>query len=95
MLSSVLHSQRAVQVNVEIMRTFVRLRRILTVNAELARRLDEIERRVGDHDEQFVQLVRVIRQLMEPPLAPKKRPIGFHANVSDDGPISKTKARRK
>jgi hypothetical protein len=82
MLSSVLRSQRAVNVNIEIMRTFVRLRKLLAANAELAARLDELERRVGTHDEQFVQVVRAIRQLMEPPTTPARRRIGFH--VPDD-----------
>jgi len=81
MLSSVLRSPRAVNVNIEIMRAFVRLRKILAVNAELAQRLDELERRVGKHDEQFVQVIRAIRQLMEPPANPKRRKIGFHAGV--------------
>src|SRR3990170_8800273 len=60
MLSSVLRSERAVHVNVEIMRAFVRLRKILAANADLARRLDELERRVGDHDEQLIHVVRAI-----------------------------------
>lgn len=64
MLSSVLRSERAVLVNIEIMRAFVRLRQILAVNADLARRLDELERHVGEHDEQFVHVIRAIRQLM-------------------------------
>ena len=78
MLSSVLRSRRAVQVNIEIMRAFVRLRRILAVNSELARRLDELESRVQGHDEQFVHVIRAIRQLMAPPESPKRRRIGFH-----------------
>jgi hypothetical protein len=57
MLSSVLRSKRAARVNVEIMRAFVRLRRILAVNTELAHRLDELEQRVGEHDEQFVEVI--------------------------------------
>ena len=77
MLSSVLRSQRAVQVNVEIMRAFVRLRRILAVNTDLARRLNELERRVGEHDAQLVHVVRAIRQLMEPPPAPRDGELVF------------------
>jgi hypothetical protein len=69
MLSSVLHSRRAVQVNVEIMRTFVRLRRILAENATLARRLDELEKK---YDIQFKVVFDAIRKLMQPP-EPKKR----------------------
>ncbi len=78
MLSSVLRSERAVQVNIEIMRVFVRLRQIIAVNADLARRLDEIEDRMGDHDEQFIHVLRAIRELMTPPAAAKRRRIGFH-----------------
>jgi hypothetical protein len=73
----VLRSDRAVRVNVEIMRAFVRLRRVLAQNAELARRLDELEARFGSHDEQFSAVIRAIRELMEPPAAPKKGRIGF------------------
>jgi hypothetical protein len=93
MLSSVLRSERAVQVNIEIMRAFVRLRQILAVNADLARRLDELEHRMGEHDEQFVHVIQAIRQLMEPPPATKRRRIGFHA--ADDEQTSTPSARRK
>jgi hypothetical protein len=79
MLSSVLHSEQAVQVNIEIMRVFVRLRQILAVNAEIARRLDQVEKHLGEHDEQFIHVIRAIRELMEPPPASKRRRIGFHA----------------
>jgi hypothetical protein len=77
MLSSVLRSPRAVQVNVEIMRAFVRLRRILAENAGLAQRLDELEKK---YDVQFRVVFDTIRQLMQPP-EPKKKRIGF---VTDD-----------
>jgi ORF6N domain len=79
MLSSVLRSQRAVQVNIEIMRAFVRLRQLLAASADLARRLDEVERHLAQHDGQFVDVIRAIRQLMEPPARPPRRRIGFHA----------------
>jgi hypothetical protein len=84
MLSSVLRSQRAVAVNIEIMRAFVRLRRILAANAEITERLDEIEKHLGNHDEQFVEVIRAIRQLMEPPSRPPQRGIGFHVPTDDD-----------
>ena len=77
MLSSVLRSKRAAQVNVEIMRAFVRLRRILSGNAGLAQRLDELEKK---YDVQFKVVFDTIRQLMQPP-EPKKKRIGF---VTDD-----------
>ena len=73
MLSSVLNSPRAIAVNIEIMRAFVRLRLILASNKELSRRLDELE---AGTDASFRQVFAVIRQLMAPP-EPKKRPIGF------------------
>lgn len=78
MLSSVLNSERAVQVNIEIMRTFVRLRRMLGSNAELARKLEEMERK---YDHQFKVVFDAIRQLMTPP-EPKRKQIGFHAKSS-------------
>ncbi len=65
------------RVNVEIMRAFVRLRQVLATNAELARRLDNLEAKVGTHDEQFVAVIRAIRELMEPPPDPPRRRIGF------------------
>ena len=78
MLSSVLRSDRAVQVNVEIMRTFVRLRRLIGQNRELAQRLDALE---SKYDRQFKVVFDAIRELMTPPSPPTKRRIGF---VSSD-----------
>jgi hypothetical protein len=66
MLSSVLNSERAVQVNIAIMRAFVRLREILETNRELARKFEELEARVGKHDEQIGSIIEAIRQLMAP-----------------------------
>lgn len=77
MLSSVLHSDRAVAVNIEIMRAFVRLREILSSNAELARRLDDLEKK---YDIQFRAVFDAIRQLMIPPASSKKVRIGFHVS---------------
>ncbi len=74
MLSSVLRSSRAVQVNIEIMRAFVRLRRLVDSNAELRRRLDELEKK---YDAQFASVFEAIRQLMQPAPVPPKRRIGF------------------
>jgi hypothetical protein len=75
MLSSVLNSERAVQVNIEIMRTFVRLRRILASHSELARKLDAMEKK---YDAQFKIVFDAIRQLMAPPEPePPKKRIGF------------------
>jgi phage regulator Rha-like protein len=73
MLSSVLRSQRAIQVNIEIMRAFIRLRQMLASHVELARKLDALEKK---YDAQFKQVFEAIRHLMAPP-EPKRRPIGF------------------
>jgi len=73
MLSSVLRSQRAIQVNIEIMRAFIRLRQMLTSHAELARKLDALEKK---YDAQFKDVFEAIRQLMAPP-EQKRRAIGF------------------
>jgi hypothetical protein len=77
MLSSVLNSDRAIRVNVAIMRVFVKLRKMLETNSELARKFSELERRVGKHDEQIAAILEAIRQLMTPPEKPR-REIGFH-----------------
>jgi hypothetical protein len=87
MLSSVLRSPQAVQVNIEIMRAFVRLRRILSEHQELARRIDDLE---GRYDQQFRSVFEAIRQLMTPPPAPPKNPIGFTAKISSSKSGKKT-----
>ncbi len=74
MLSSVLRSQRAVQVNIEIMRAFVRLREMVTTHKELERKLKALEKK---YDAQFKAVFDAIRKLMEPPPARPKRQVGF------------------
>ena len=74
MLSSVLNSDRAVRVNIEIMRAFVRLRQLLASHADLARKLDALERK---YDAQFRVVFDAIRQMMEPPPEKPKGRIGF------------------
>jgi len=78
MLSSVLRSGRAVAVNIQIMRAFVRLRQYLASHDELRRKLEDLERRLGEHDEQIAAVFEAIRQLMAEPEPPAKPPIGFH-----------------
>lgn len=80
MLSSVLRSERAVAVNIEIMRAFVRLREILASHTDLARRLDELEQK---YDAQFRAVFDAIRQLMIPPETSPKRRIGFHVRYGE------------
>ena len=77
MLSSVLNSDRAIEVNIAIMRAFVRLRKIMSTHKDLARKLGDLERKLNEHDEKFAVVFEAIRQLMAPPAAPAKRRIGF------------------
>ena len=77
MLSGVLHSRRAVQVNVAIMRAFVKLRHVLSANKKLIGRLNELERKIEKHDVEIQSIFEAIRQLMAPPPEPPKRRIGF------------------
>ena len=80
MLSSVLRSRRAVRVNIEVMRAFVRLRRMLASHAELARKLAEVEKK---YDAQFKVVFDAMRELMTPPDSREKRPIGFAPREED------------
>ena len=77
MLSSVLKSDRAIRVNVAIMRAFVRLRQTLESNWELAQKFSKLERRVGKHDDEIAAILEAICQLMAPVEKPR-REIGFH-----------------
>ena len=81
MLSSVLKSKRAIQVNIAIMRAFVKLRRFLSVNKEIAHRLGELEQKFDKHDAEIQEIFEAIRQLMEPPPAKPKGQIGFHTLI--------------
>ena len=74
MLSSVLRSERAVEVNIQIMRIFVRLREMMLTHKDLARKLMALERR---YDKQFAVVFEAIRKLMEPPSGERERSIGF------------------
>jgi hypothetical protein len=73
MLSSVLRSKRAVQVNIAIMRVFVRLRETLATHKELARKLADLERQLKDHDEHIQTIFEAIHQLMSPHEGTKKK----------------------
>ncbi|MDD2711101.1 MAG: ORF6N domain-containing protein [Verrucomicrobiae bacterium] len=77
MLSSVLNSRRAVQVNIAIMRVFVRSREMISNNKELAAKLADLERKIEGHGKDIQNLFSAIRQLMTPP-EPPRRQIGFH-----------------
>ena len=92
MLSGVLRSPRAEQVNIAIMRAFVRLRETLSLHKELAHKLSELERKIENHDENIRSLFEAIHQLMTQPEQPRKE-IGFH--VKEDSPPYRVKSRRK
>ncbi|MBK9130152.1 MAG: ORF6N domain-containing protein [Gammaproteobacteria bacterium] len=84
MLSSVLRSERAIRVNIEIMRTFVRLRQMLISHAELARKLAALERK---YDAQFKIVFDAIRELMTPPEPKRRRPTLVWGQISNLSPM--------
>ena len=92
MLSSVLRSPRAIQVNIAIMRAFVRLRETVSLHKELAAHLADLERKIASHDEGIRTLFEAIRQLMAPPER-MRRSIGFH--IREAGPIYRVRRRRR
>ena len=77
MAASILNSARAIEVSVYVVRAFVQMREALAVHKEIGRRLDELERKVGTHDRAIGQILEAIRQLTQPPPAPKGRGMGF------------------
>ena len=91
MLSSVLHSQRAVLVNVAIMRTFVRLREMLSTHEDLRRKIDAMEKR---YDARFQAVFDTIGQMLETPV-PMKKAIGFHANLEPPAKSAKPNTSRR
>ena len=91
MLSSVLRSDRAVKVNIAIMRAFVKLREVLETNRELARKFSELEGRVGKHDGEIAAIIDAIRRLMAPAATPARK-IGFH--VQEKPPRYRTRKSR-
>ena len=92
MLSGVLRSDCAVQVNIAIMRAFVHLREALTASKELARKLAELERQIASHDENIRTLFQAIRELMKEPVIPGKQ-IGFHLKERHNPYMAKVKKR--
>ena len=85
MAASVLNSKRAIEVSVYIVRAFVQLRQIIAGHKELARKINQLEVRLADHDEHILSLVQAIKQIMNPGLPPKKRRIGFKTNYPKKG----------
>ena len=93
MLSSVLRSPRAIQVNIATMRVFVRLRESLALHKELAHKLAELERKIEGHDASIRALFEAIRELAAPPAKPR-REIGFHTAGRQASAGVQTKAKR-
>jgi ORF6N domain len=83
MAATILNSPRAVEMSLYIVRAFVRLRELLASNTALARKLDELERKHQHHDEAITAILSAIRELTNPP-APKRRSIGFTADLTDE-----------
>lgn len=82
--ANVLNSARAIEMGIYVVRAFVHLRAMLTANAALARKLDELERKYQHHDDAIKAILAAIRELMNPPI-PKHRPIGFTADLDRKG----------
>jgi hypothetical protein len=80
MLSSVLTGDRAISVNIAIMRAFVKLRELMASHKDLAHKLDALERKYTRHDQEIQVIFKAIKKLLEPPSAPTKRAIGFRAS---------------
>ena len=81
MAAAVLNTPRAVEMSLYVVRTFIRLRELLASNQALKRKLDELERKLGTHDQAIASILSAIHELMTPPEPPKKRRIGF---IQDD-----------
>ena len=79
MLSGVLKSKRAIQVNIQIMRAFIRLRHLILSNVDLRHKIKEMEKK---YDKQFVIVFKALRELLEPPPVKKKSLIGFRVDRS-------------
>ena len=85
MLSGILNSDRAIQVNIAIMRAFVHLRRFLESNKELAQKIEELEKAVSGHDEKIQLIFSAIKQLMEEKVIPVERnPVGYKIQGRND-----------
>ena len=80
MLSSVLNSERAIQVNILIMRAFTKLREILLTHKELSAKIDALEKKYAEHDQTIKGIFEAIKQLLEPPPVKEKKIIGFRVH---------------
>ena len=85
MLSSVLNSERAIQVNILIMRAFTKLREILLTHKDLAAKIEALEKKYAGHDQTIKEIFQAIKQLLEPPLPKEKKLIGFRVYENKKG----------
>ena len=79
MLATILNSDRAITISINIIKVFIKLREIIIQHKFLAKKLEDLKRKVGKHDEEIKLILEAIRQLMVPPPEKPKNPIGFHA----------------
>ncbi len=77
MLANVLRSRVALRASIQVVRAFVHLRQMLVSHADLARKIDAIERRLGKHDLDLQEVFKILRKLLSPPRLPRRRPLGF------------------
>ena len=77
MAAGVLNTSRAIEISVFIVRAFVKVRQMVAGRKDLQRKIAQIERRLTDHDEQIIELVNLIKKLLNPEQPPKKRRIGY------------------
>lgn len=82
MVASVINSPRAVEVSVFIVRVFIKLRQTISDHKELSRKINQLEKKLIEHDQQIVSLLNAIKQLISPKDPPKKRQIGFGTKLS-------------
>ena len=95
MAATVLNSSLAVDASLFVVRAFVKLRELLSTHHELASKLAELERKLEKHDDQIIAIIDAIRELMEPPEDPPRKPIGFHTEHLPDPVAAPPKARKK
>lgn len=84
MVANVLNSPVAVRASIQVVRAFVRLREILASHKDLARKLEDLERKYGKHDAQIKNVFEIIKKLIVPPAEPSRRPLGFIARAKDE-----------
>ena len=83
MAGNVLNSSRAIEVSMFIVRAFIQMRDLLATHKNIAKQLSALDKRVTGQDKTIAQIIATIHQLLEPPLEPKKRPMGFHTSDDD------------